>query len=190
MNAVKDELEKAKEELKKVQDEVKNAQNKVNSASNGVEKLKAEEELQKLYAKQAAAESAVAEKEAVQLDCSAVVSQATIKKLLSMLDTAEDADKNELQNQLKAEEDAVTESQTKAEEKRDEAVSKKEEQKGYEQKAQEKNKELQNEQKKHSVTVFTLGSLSYKVTDYNAKTVTVTGPTDKKKAKTVTVFAL
>ena len=187
LDSVKQDLEKAKDELKKIQDEVKAAQNKVNTAPNEVEKLKAEVELQNLLAKQSAAEAVAAEKEAVQLDASAAVSQATVKKLLAMIDAAADEDKQELESQLDEEKQAVTDSQQQAEEKRTEAANKKTEQKNYEQEAIKKNNELKNVQQKQNVTSFTVGSLNYNVINASAKTVTVTGPTDKKKVKTVTI---
>lgn len=187
LDSVKQDLEKAKDELKKIQDEVKAAQNKVNTAPNEVEKLKAEVELQNLLAKQSAAEAVAAEKEAVQLDASAAVSQATVKKLLAMIDAAADGDKQELESQLDEEKQAVTDSQQQAEEKRTEAANKKTEQKNYEQEAIKKNNELKNVQQKQNVTSFTVGSLNYNVINASAKTVTVTGPTDKKKVKTVTI---
>ena len=178
------ELKEAKAELAKVQEEVKKAQDKVNAASNEEEKLKAEVELQNLYAKQSAAEAVVAEKEALKLEAASVVSQATVRKLLAMIDAASDADKQGLKDQLQAEEKAVTDSKTQAEAKRTEAANKKAEQKTYEQNAAKKNAELNNLQ---NITTFTVDSLNYKVINASAKTVTVTGPTDKKKVKTVNI---
>lgn len=189
LDSVKAELEKAKDELAKVQEEVKKAQDKVNAAPNEVEKLKAEIELQNLYAKQSAAEAVVAEREATQLDAAAAVSQATVRKLMAMIAAASDEDKTELENQLKEEKQAVTDNQTQAANKRTEAVNKKEEQKNYQQEAAKKTAELKNAEKKQNITTFTVGSLNYKVTDASAKTVTVTGPTDKKKVKTVNIAA-
>lgn len=187
LDSAKQELEKARNELKKIQEEVKKTQNKVNTAPNEVEKLKAEAELQNLLAKQSAAEAAAAEKEATHLDASSVVSQATVKKLLAMIDAAADEDKQELESKLQEEKQAITDNQQKAEEKRTEAVNKKEEQKKYEQEAVKKNAELKKAEQKQKIDSFTDGSLNYKVTDASAKTVAVTGPTDKKKVKTVTI---
>lgn len=186
------ELQKAKEELEKVRNEVKKAEDKVKNAPNEVEKLRAEVELLKLYAQQSAAEAEVAEKEADKLDASSAVSQATVRKLQAMIDAAPEEDKAGLQEQLGEEQQAVTNSQEQADKKREEAIDKKAEQTKYEQEAIKKNAELKdaefkNTQQQLNITSFKAGSLSYKVTDASAKTVSVTGPLDKKKVKTVSI---
>lgn len=186
------ELQKAKEELEKVRNEVKKAEDKVKNAPNEVEKLRAEVELLKLYAQQSAAEAEVAEKEADKLDASSAVSQATVRKLQAMIDAAPEEDKAGLQEQLGEEQQAVTNSQEQADKKREEAIDKKAEQTKYEQEAikktaELKDAELKNTQQQLNITSFKAGSLSYKVTDASAKTVSVTGPLDKKKVKTVSI---
>jgi hypothetical protein len=196
LDAADAKVAQAQEALNSIAAQITAAETKVNAAANVQDKLVAEVELYKLYAKRASAESDMSEKKAVSAVCSAKVARAQARKYKAE-DLADEAAKKEAEAINKLQE---ADAQQKL------AQDKKAEQTGYEQKAKDKQEELDKllntpnppgtnppstnppanegdnkdpQPVQPEVKSFKTKSLKYKVVSASAKTVTVTGPVKK-----------
>lgn len=184
LSIVKAELQQAKNALAAVASDVAAAEGKVNAAVNTADKLRAEIELQKLYAKRAEAEAVVAEKSAVVADREADVAKAEAKKFEAENDK-DNAAAKEIEAQAKLQE--ANNLRTQANNKRGEKLS-------FEQAAQSKQVELDKllntppaqpdnpkpeQPQKPQVKNFKSKTYKYKVISASAKTVAVIGPVKK-----------
>lgn len=216
MKAAEAEVTAAESAVNEIKERVATAVSKVNAAANEEEKLKAEVELQKLYAEQSKAEAIVAGKKVVAAKASAAYARVEARNLRIQ---AADADTEDEKARLEAEagkkEDAATTELAEAEKQQGIADDKEKEQASYEQAAANKQKELEKLQAQSkpqptptrptptkptptqptptqptpqpTITSFNYKNVTYKVLDSAKKTVAAVGVTTK-KVKSVTVY--
>lgn len=192
LNAADAETASAQEAVDNFAGQVKAAEAKVNAAANAADKLRAEIELQSIYAQKAAAEAVLAEKKAISAVCGAEVAKAEAKKFRISGSEADAVKKDtEAADKLK-----------EADAQRKLVSDKKKEQAAFEQAAKDKQAELEKllntpvdpkppidnpnpEQPKDptpttpEVKNFKTKTLKYKVVNASKKTVAVTGPVKK-----------
>ena len=183
-------VQEANDTLSDVQKKVQEALKKVNAAPNDKDKLRAEIELQKLYAQQAAAESVLAEKTALKASVEAFIAKSEARKLKAQAE-ADPANRDQLLLQAQEKDRLAAEKQQEVKDQEKAAQDKKSDQASYEQAAVQKQKDLdnliKNPPKQETITNFSDKTLKYKVIDASKQTVAVTGPVNKNKVSTVNI---
>ncbi|MGN0359624.1 MAG: beta-N-acetylglucosaminidase domain-containing protein [Hominisplanchenecus sp.] len=200
LDAVRAEAALAEKAVADLKGKVTAAASKVNAQTNTTEKLRAEVELQKLYAQLSGAEAAAAEKKASVSDLEADIAHKEAVILRERAKKAEtDEEKQSLENEAVAKEGTAADKAAEAADNRKLSASKKAEQTSYTQAAANKQAELNklennptpvpnpgNKDEK-PVTEFNYKNVKYKVVNASAKTVAAAGVTTK-KVKSVTIY--
>lgn len=191
LDAAAAEVEKAQAAVTTVDAKIKDAEAKVNAAANAADKLRAEIELQKLYAEKAEAEAPLYEKKAAEAAKAAKVARVEARNLSVEGNETQAAAKE--QDALKRDAEVTEFTNT--------ASARKTDAENYRQKALDKQAELDkllkgggqssieepNDPVLPSVTGFNYKNVKYKVVNASAKTVAAVGVVTK-KVKSVTVY--
>lgn len=210
LKAAVKQVEEAVNAVEAISEKVQAAAAKVTAAANASDKLKAEIELQKLYAEKAAAEAVAAEKKAVQAEKASRVAQVEARNLrIKASEAATEEEKNRLEQEAADKETEASRQDQEVKKQQQLATDKKAEEEKYIQAAADKQTELDNLQNqgnqekpdpkpdnpqpvqpdpaKPVVTEFNYKNVKYKVVSASAKTVAAAGVTTK-KVKSVTIY--
>lgn len=194
LTAAKAAAQEAEKAVAAISSRVTAAAAKVNSAATAEDKLRAEIELQKLYAQRSAAEAAAAEKNAAAAETEAELAKTEASSLrMQAIHAGTEAEKARLEKEASEKDTEAAAKTAEAAAQKKLVTEKKQMQASSEKAAESKQKELdvllKNTPKPEQpqITEFKYKNVRYKVLDASAKTAAAVGVTTK-KVKAVTVY--